>query len=77
MQKIRVNNIMPGMVRTPLLDSGIITDEQLFIDEKKYPLGRYGIPEDIAYLIIYLLSDASKWMTGNNIVIDGGFFLNY
>ena len=38
----------------------------------KYPLKRYGTPEDIAYGAIYLLSNASAWMTGQSIVIDGG-----
>ena len=40
--------------------------------EKNYPLGRYGKPEDIANLCIYLLSDASQWMTGSTIDITGG-----
>jgi NAD(P)-dependent dehydrogenase (short-subunit alcohol dehydrogenase family) len=74
-QKIRVNSIQPAMVETPLISLEKISDEQLELDRKKYPLGRYGIPEDIAYLIIYLLSDASQWMTGNIITIDGGLTL--
>ena len=41
-------------------------------DEKKYPLKRYGKPEDVANLAIYLLSDASTWMTGSSIKITGG-----
>ena len=39
---------------------------------RKYPLGRYGKPEEIAWGIIYLLSDASSWITGHSLVIDGG-----
>ena len=46
--------------------------EMLREDEKKYPLGRYGKPEDIAGLTVYLLSDISNWMTGGNINITGG-----
>jgi NAD(P)-dependent dehydrogenase (short-subunit alcohol dehydrogenase family) len=40
---------------------------------KKYPLKRYGNPEEVAYATIYLLSDASKWVTGSNLLIDGGY----
>jgi NAD(P)-dependent dehydrogenase (short-subunit alcohol dehydrogenase family) len=71
-QKIRVNSIQPGMVRTSLIQASNLTAEQLIEDERRYPLGRYGEPEDIANLVIYLLSDASKWMTGSLITIDGG-----
>ena len=69
---IRVNCISPAMVWTDLIFKGGVTEEELRIDEKKYPLKRYGTPEDIANLVIYLLSDASAWMTGSNIKITGG-----
>lgn len=72
-RKVRVNSICPGMVDTPLIHRGTITEEQLAEDCKKYPLGRYGKPEDIASGVIYLLSDASCWVTGHDMVIDGGF----
>lgn len=71
-RKVRVNSICPGMVDTPLIHRGTISDEQLLEDQKRYPLGRYGQPEDIAYAAIYLLSDASSWMTGQSMVLDGG-----
>lgn len=74
-KSIRVNSINPGMINTDILSSGIITEEQLKEDEKKYPLKRYGKPEEIAYGAIYLLSDASKWVTGSNLLIDGGITL--
>ena len=74
-RKIRVNSICPGMVDTPLIHRGTITEEQLAEDAKKYPLGRYGCPEDIANGAIYLLSDASSWLTGHDLVIDGGFLI--
>ena len=48
------------------------TKEQLEEAQKQYPLGRYGSPEDIANLAIFLLSDASSWMTGSSIDITGG-----
>ena len=69
---IRVNCISPAMVWTDLIFKGGITEEQLREDEQKYPLKRYGRPEDIANLAIYLLSDASAWMTGSNVKITGG-----
>lgn len=69
---IRVNCISPAMVWTDLIFKGGITEEELREDENKYPLKRYGTPEDIANLSIYLLSDASSWMTGSNIRISGG-----
>ena len=69
---IRVNCICPAMVWTDLVLQDGITREDLQEDEKRYPLKRYGTPDDIANLCIYLLSDASAWMTGSNIKISGG-----
>lgn len=73
---IRVNAVCPAMVNTSIMDSGSVSEEQLKEDMKKYPLGRYGEPNDVAYAMIYLLSDASSWVTGTNMVIDGGITLN-
>ncbi len=73
--KIRVNSIQPAMVRTELIDHGPLTDEDYEKDERRYPLGRYGKPEDIAPAVIYLLSDAAVWVTGTDLVIDGGVSL--
>lgn len=74
-KNIRVNSVNPGMIDTDIFASGEITEEQLQEDIKRYPLKRYGKPEEVAHGVIYLLSDASKWMTGSNIVIDGGYTL--
>ena len=68
---IRVNCISPTMVMTDLALVGA-SQEQLDEAQKAYPLGRYGKPEDIANLAVYLLSDAAAWMTGSNIEITGG-----
>jgi len=72
---IRCNAVLPGMVETKLINSGTYTDEDKQKDLNLYPLGRYGRPVDIAHCIIYLLSDASSWVTGTELVIDGGRML--
>ncbi len=74
-QNIRVNTVIPGMIDTNILREDILTQEQLETDVKRYPLGRYGKPEEVAYATIYLLSDASAWVTGSNLLIDGGITL--
>jgi NAD(P)-dependent dehydrogenase (short-subunit alcohol dehydrogenase family) len=71
-RQIRVNCISPAMVWTDLIMDDGITEEQLREDENRYPLKRYGKPEDVANLAVYLLSDLSSWMTGSNINITGG-----
>lgn len=71
-RQIRVNCISPAMVWTDLIFKGGLTEEELHEDEQTYPLKRYGTPEDIANLTVYLLSNASSWMTGSNIKITGG-----
>lgn len=70
---IRVNTIHPGMINTPLIHSASLSQDVLDEDKKNYPLGRYGEPEEVAYSIVYLLSDATKWVTGTQLLIDGGF----
>jgi NAD(P)-dependent dehydrogenase (short-subunit alcohol dehydrogenase family) len=72
---IRVNSVNPGMIDTHLLDAGTITPEQIDEDKKRFPLKRYGKPEEVAYAVIYLLSDASSWVTGSHLLIDGGYTL--
>lgn len=72
-QKIRANTINPGMVKTPLLEGAeeTISKEAMAEHEKAYPLG-FGDTNDIANACIFLLSDASKWITGTNMIMDGG-----
>ncbi len=69
---IRVNCICPAMIWTDLILQNEVTAEQLRESEKSYPLKRYGKPEDVANLAIYLLSDASSWMTGSCVDLTGG-----
>lgn len=71
-RQIRVNCICPAMVWTDLILEGGISKEELEEEQLKYPLKRYGTPDDIANLSIYLLSDASSWMTGSCLDITGG-----
>ncbi len=71
-KQIRVNAVCPGMVQTRMIYDDSIQEEELKKDMEKYPLGRYGNPKDIAWAMIFLLSDASSWITGTNLVIDGG-----
>ena len=77
--RIRVNSIHPGFIRTPMVehhlrDSGA-TDIEAACDEvgKLHPLGHMGEPDDIAWGIVYLASDESKFVTGSELVIDGGY----
>jgi NAD(P)-dependent dehydrogenase (short-subunit alcohol dehydrogenase family) len=76
--KIRVNSVHPGYVHTALTekeakDSGL-TNEQYFAKVgKMHPIGHIGKPQDIAYLTLYLASDESRWVTGSEYVIDGGY----
>ena len=72
---IRVNTVIPGMIDTNILSGGEITDKQLEDDIQRYPLKRYGKPEEVAFAVIYLLSDAATWITGSNLLIDGGYTL--
>lgn len=70
---IRVNAVLPGMTETPLIHNDDITQEQLNKDMELYPLKRYADPREIAWAIIYLLSDASTFTIGASLVVDGGF----
>lgn len=72
---IRFNCVCPGMTETNLLQEGALSEEDLEKDMQRYPMKRYGKPEDIAYGIIYLLSDAAAWVTGSSLIIDGGISL--
>ena len=75
-QGIRVNCVHPGMIMTELFQSAQDTLTQDIDELKKlFPLKRFGAPEDVANGIIYLLSDASSWVTGTELKIDGGYTL--
>lgn len=73
-QKIRVNAILPGIVRTEMLSGTNIDEETFTKQEEQYPLG-LGLPEDVGNAVLFHLSDASRWLTGQCMVLDGGFTL--
>lgn len=76
-KEIRVNAICPAMIETAMVreKSIFLTDELTEADKKKYFLNRYGKPEEVAYVVIYLLSDASQWITGNEYMVNGGMYV--
>lgn len=74
-KKIRVNCVLPGTTDTPLIRTANVTEEELQENTKAFPLKRFGTPEEMAYAIIYLLSNASSFVTGTELVVDGGYSL--
>ncbi len=70
-KRIRVNCIEPGIVRTEVFNKLVFTEDEMKNEEEKVPFG-YGEPIDIANGCVFLLSNASKWVTGSSFVIDGG-----
>ncbi len=73
-RRIRVNSISPGTIKTPLMENYLSTlsAEDYRKRTDGFPLG-LGEPSDIANACVYLLSDASRWVTGQNLVVDGGY----
>lgn len=75
-QGIRVNCINPSIIQTPLFNTiSVLDEEERETKLKNYPIKRLGLPTDTAWAIIYFLSEASTWVTGNNLKIDGGYTL--
>ncbi|HYL41036.1 MAG TPA: glucose 1-dehydrogenase [Candidatus Binatus sp.] len=75
---VRTNAICPGPVETPLLMDWLVKDEEAKrIRLARNPTGRFGKPEEIVQVAIYLASDESKWTNGASFVIDGGITVNY
>jgi len=70
--KVRINCIAPSIVNTPLAGRLLSTEEKVEASGKRHPLQRVGEPEDIATAGAYLMSDASSWMTGQILGVDGG-----
>jgi NAD(P)-dependent dehydrogenase (short-subunit alcohol dehydrogenase family) len=75
---VRSNAICPGPVETPLLMDWLVKDEEAKrIRLARNPTGRFGKPEEIVYMAIYLASDESRWTNGASLVVDGGITVNY
>lgn len=75
-QGIRVNSVNPSVIETKeMLEASILTDEELNEKRNYFPLKRFGNPVDVAQPVAYLLSDASSWITGVHMPIDGGYTL--
>ena len=75
---IRTNAICPGPVETPLLMDWLVKDEEAKrIRLARNPTGRFGKPEEIVYMAMYLASDESRWTNGAQLVVDGGITINY
>jgi NAD(P)-dependent dehydrogenase (short-subunit alcohol dehydrogenase family) len=72
---IRANAILPGRVDTPLVQEDYATADERAAFATAHPAGRFGRPEDIAGLALYLASDEAEWVTGSAYVIDGGFMV--
>jgi len=75
--KIRVNSVHPGFIWTPMVESylksqGDVEEGRKYLDSL-HPIGHVGEPDDVAYGIVYLASDESKFITGSELVIDGGY----
>lgn len=71
-RKIRANCVSPGIIKSDMAPIDYaITEEELQKEEARFPLG-FGHTEDIAYAAVYMMSDASKWVTGTNMIVDGG-----
>jgi 3(or 17)beta-hydroxysteroid dehydrogenase len=82
---IRCNSVHPGQVRTPMMDGiidrvgrettmGLAAAEKMFLAQ--IPLGAFQEPEDIAHAVLFLVSDESRYITGSQIVVDGGMTLS-
>lgn len=71
-RKIRANCVSPGIIKSDMAQADwAVTQEELDKEEARFPLG-FGHTEDIAYAAVYMMSDASRWVTGTNMIVDGG-----
>jgi NAD(P)-dependent dehydrogenase (short-subunit alcohol dehydrogenase family) len=73
-RKIRVNSVSPGVVESPMSKNAVYSRDEKSLNKIRslHPLG-LGKPEDVANLCVFLLSDAARWITGTNLIVDGGY----
>ncbi len=75
---IRSNAICPGPVETPMLMDWLVKDDEARrVRLARNPTGRFGKPEEIVHMAVYLASDESRWTNGASLVVDGGITVNY
>ena len=76
-QGIRVNCVNPSIIKTNIFknEGGVLSEEQMLEKVQYYPLRRLGETTDVAWAHVFLLSDASSWVTGVDLPIDGGYIL--
>lgn len=72
-ENIRVNSIHPGPIATPMTAEGRADAERVRLTQARTPLGRYGEPEEVANAVLFLASDESSYVTGAEVVVDGGY----
>ena len=70
---IRANSVHPGPIVTPMTEAARADPERYRLMLSRVPLGCYGQPQDVAYGVLYLASDEARWVTGSELVIDGGW----
>ena len=70
---IRVNSVHPGPVQTPMLSEGFVDEQRKRKVISRIPMGRVGRPEEVAYGVLFLASDEASFVTGTELVIDGGY----
>jgi L-rhamnose 1-dehydrogenase len=73
---IRCNSVMPGTIATDLNKDDLASPEKLAHMKNRIPLGRLGIPEDVASVVVFLASDMARYVTGAAVLVDGGLFVN-
>ena len=73
---IRCNSVMPGTIQTDINKDDLSNPEKRAYMEKRIPLGRLGVPEDIAKVVVFLASDLAGYVTGASVLADGGMFVN-
>jgi NAD(P)-dependent dehydrogenase (short-subunit alcohol dehydrogenase family) len=73
-RKVRVNTLSPGFIHTPMTDQAlsVLSDEQKRVLQESYPLGP-GTPEEVARAAVFLLAPQNSWITGTDLVVDGGY----
>jgi L-rhamnose 1-dehydrogenase len=73
---IRCNSVMPGTIATDLNKDELASPEKLAYMKGRIPLGRLGVPEDVANVVVFLASDMARYVTGAALLVDGGLFVN-